>query len=62
MLDNAVNKFIRFKSIEVLLRLEAKNNKLFVTIPDDISGLVVMRNKNGGYLKGKFEIESKMCC
>src|SRR6185503_7230823 len=36
-LNNAITEFIQFKSIEVLLALEAKDNKLFVTTPDDIA-------------------------
>src|SRR6185312_9190158 len=63
-LNNAINEFIQFKSIEVLLSLEAKNSKLFVTTPDDISGcddsyipkLVSMYY----YLGEKLDVESKM--
>src|SRR6185312_407383 len=63
-LTNANAKFIQFKSIEVLLSLEAKNNQLFVTTSDDIAGcdekyipkLVSMYY----YLKKKLEVESKM--
>src|SRR6185436_7752219 len=63
-LNNAINEFIQFKSIEVLLALEVKNSELFVTTPDDISGcdekyiprLVSMYY----YLKEKLEAESKM--
>src|SRR5205085_9101663 len=63
-LNNASTEFIQFKSIEVLLSLEVKNNELFVTTPDDIAGcdekyiprLVSMYY----YLKEKLEIESKM--
>jgi hypothetical protein len=63
-LNNAVTDFIQFKSIEVLLSLEAKNKELFVTTPDDIAScdeedipkLVEIYH----YLKGKLEIESKL--
>src|SRR6185312_4169192 len=63
-LSNANTEFIQFKSIEVLLSLEAKNNELFVTTPDDIAGcdekyipiLVSMYY----YLKEKLVVESKM--
>src|SRR6185369_4614052 len=64
-LNNAVNEFIQFKSIEVLLSLEARTKELFVTTPDDIAScdeedipkLVEIYH----YLKGKLEIESKLC-
>src|SRR6185312_6428873 len=62
-LSNANTEFIQFKSIEVLLSLEAKNNELFVTTPDIfgcdekyIPRLVSIYY----YLKEKLEVESKM--
>ena len=63
-LENATSEYIQFKAIEVLLSLEAKNNQLFVTTPDDIANcdeehiprLVEIYH----YLKAKLAVESKM--
>src|SRR6185437_3349220 len=63
-LNNANTEFIQFKSIEVLLSLEAKNNELFVTTPDDISGCdgkyIPRMVSMYYYLKEKLKVESKM--
>src|SRR5438128_10450244 len=63
-LENTTSDIIHFKSIEVLLSLEARNNQLFVTTPDDIANcdeehiprLVGIYH----YLKAKLAVESKM--
>src|SRR6185369_624988 len=63
-LNNATTESIQFKSIEVLLSLEAKNNELFVTTPDDISGCdekyIPRLVSIYYYLKEKLKVESKM--
>src|SRR6185437_16555492 len=63
-LNNAITEFIQFKSIEVLLSLEAKNSELFVTTPDDISGCdekyIPKLLSMYYYLREKLEVESKM--
>src|SRR5207244_8386430 len=63
-LENATSESIQFKATEVLLWLEAKNNQLFVTTPDDIANcdeehiprLVGIYH----YLKEKLDVELKM--
>src|SRR6185503_18844975 len=63
-LNNAYTEFIQFKSIEVLLSLEVKNNELFVTTPDDISDCdekyIPKLISLYYYLKRKLEVESTM--
>src|SRR6185295_5097398 len=63
-LNNAITEFIQFKSIEVLLSLEVKNDELFVTTPDDISSCdekyIPIMVSMYYYLKEKVDVESKM--
>src|SRR6185369_9116582 len=63
-LNNAITESIQFKSIEVLLSLEVKNNELFVTTPDDISDCdeeyIPRMVSIYYYLKEKLAVESKM--
>src|SRR6185312_599983 len=60
-----ISEFIQFKSIEVLLHLEARNHELFVTTADDIANTDDEEHKPRlvdmyYYLKEKLKAESKM--